>query len=115
MAAKSGKGSKGDRRSKDKQSLLHPIDTEIEILERHVLVLDTIIKEKPIGIIRISKRTGLADHLVRYSLRMLEQQNLIEPSPEGAVPTRSMEKELPKLKKALAAKAEQLKKLSKHL
>jgi len=34
-------------------------------------------------------------HLVRYSLRVLEQQGLIEPSTQGAVATRSAKEAFP--------------------
>ena len=43
----------------------------------------------PIGIMKLSIETGMPDHLVRYSLRVLEQQGLIEPSTQGAVATKS--------------------------
>jgi predicted transcriptional regulator len=43
----------------------------------------------PIGIMKLSLETGIPDHLVRYSLHVLEQQGLIEPSTQGAVATKS--------------------------
>lgn len=38
---------------------------------------------------KLSSETGIPDHLVRYSLRVLEQQGLIAPSTQGAVATKS--------------------------
>lgn len=44
------------------------------------------IEEAPIGILKLSEVTGMQNHKVRYSLRVLEQANLIKPSAQGAVP-----------------------------
>ena len=52
-------------------------------------MLKKVMESGPIGIMKLSLETGIPDHLVRYSLRVLEQQGLIEPSTQGAVATRS--------------------------
>jgi predicted transcriptional regulator len=65
------------------------VQHELELLKRHVLVLKKVMESSPIGIMKLSTETGIPDHLVRYSLRVLEQQGLIEPSTQGAVATRS--------------------------
>jgi predicted transcriptional regulator len=67
------------------------VQHELELLKRHVLVLKKVMESGPIGIMKLSTETGMPDHLVRYSLRVLEQQGLIEPSTQGAVATRSAE------------------------
>ena len=77
------------------------IQTELELLERHVMLLKIIIKEQPIGIIRLSESSGFPQHKVRYSLRILEQEGLINPSADGAVTTEKLETYLPILKKIL--------------
>ncbi|MCO5384227.1 hypothetical protein RG963_05070 [Methanosarcina sp. Z-7115] len=66
--------------------LLEPIGTELDLIERHLLVLKKVIEEAPIGILKLSEVTGMQNHKVRYSLRVLEQANLIKPSAQGAVP-----------------------------
>ncbi|MGA9189837.1 MAG: hypothetical protein WB014_15035 [Methanosarcina sp.] len=66
--------------------LLEPIGTELDLTERHLLVLKKVIEEAPIGILKLSEVTGMQNHKVRYSLRVLEQANLIKPSAQGAVP-----------------------------
>ncbi|AKB42818.1 MULTISPECIES: hypothetical protein [Methanosarcina] len=66
--------------------LLEPIGNELELTERHLLVLKKVIEEAPIGILKLSEVTGMQNHKVRYSLRVLEQANLIKPSAQGAVP-----------------------------
>ena len=39
--------------------------------------------------------------MVRYSLRILEQEGLIEPSPQGAVTTKHVTQTMPQLKTKL--------------
>jgi len=53
---------------------------------RDLQVLEMVIERGPIGIGRIAEETGIDQHKVRYSLRMLENDGLVEPTPEGAVP-----------------------------
>ena len=72
---------------KGKSALTNKIESEIHLLERHVTMLNTIVAHEPIGIIRLSELLGIPQHKVRYSLRILEQEGLILPSPEGAVTT----------------------------
>ncbi len=62
---------------------------ELELLERHIIVLKKVMDDGPIGIMKLSLETGIPDHRVRYSLRVLEQQGLITPSIQGAVATES--------------------------
>ncbi|OFV66866.1 MAG: hypothetical protein SBU_000159 [Candidatus Syntrophoarchaeum butanivorans] len=63
------------------------VRAEIEMFKRHIIVLRAVIEEGPIGILRLSEITSLPTHKVRYSLRILEREHLIVPSPQGAVPT----------------------------
>ena len=57
------------------------------MLERHLQVLRMVIENEPIGIVKMSNETGYPHHKVRYSLRVLEEENLIEPSSQGAIKT----------------------------
>ncbi|MGI5991394.1 MAG: hypothetical protein ACOX79_07505 [Methanosarcina sp.] len=66
--------------------LLENIRTELDLTERHLLVLKKVLEEAPIGILKLAEVTGMQNHKVRYSLRVLEQANLIKPSAQGAVP-----------------------------
>ncbi|WP_369907610.1 transcriptional regulator [Thermoplasma sp. Kam2015] len=59
----------------------------METLRRHISVIDVLLKEQPIGIIKLSQETGIPEHKIRYSLRILEQENIISPSREGAILT----------------------------
>lgn len=72
--------------------LLEPIGNELDLTERHLLVLKKVIEEAPIGILKLSEVTGMQNHKVRYSLRVLEQANLIKPSAQGAVPGEAVPK-----------------------
>lgn len=70
--------------------LTSKIESEIELLQRHVKMLNAIMENEPIGIIRLSELLDFPQHKVRYSLRILEQEGLIKPSPEGAVTTEKL-------------------------
>ena len=61
------------------------------MLERHLQVLRMVIDNEPIGIVKMSNETGYPHHKVRYSLRVLEEENLIEPSSQGAITTEETE------------------------
>jgi len=68
-------------------SLLERLSAEMDMLERHVLMLRTLRESQPMGIIRLSEQLGLPNHKVRYSLRLLEREGLIIPSADGAMIT----------------------------
>ena len=86
---------------RDRFVLTNVIETELDILKRHVHVLKTLQKNEPAGIIKLSELTKHPQHMVRYSLRILEQEGLIEPSPQGAVTTSAVTKSIPVLKSKL--------------
>ncbi len=61
------------------------LERELNILKRHIKVLKIVKREEPIGIHRLSEITGLPAHKVRYSLRILEDEEIIKPTMKGAV------------------------------
>ncbi len=67
--------------------LINKLELEMEMLQRHLLILKFVIAQEPIGIMKLSEETGLPKHKVRYSLRVLEHEGLIGPSMHGAVTT----------------------------
>ena len=89
-----------DARAND--GLTGTLGEEVALIERHVAVLDAVVRHQPIGVIRLAREAGLRDHEVRYSLRMLERGGLIRPTPDGAVATKSAKRILPHLRSALA-------------
>jgi predicted transcriptional regulator len=74
-----------------RSALTSKIESEVKLLQRHVAMLKAIMENQPIGIIRLSELLNFPQHKVRYSLRILEQEGLIKPSPEGAVTTDKLE------------------------
>lgn len=60
---------------------------EIELLQRHFLVLHYVREFEPIGIVKLSKKTGYSKYQVRNSLSSLEENDVIEPTQNGAVTT----------------------------
>jgi predicted transcriptional regulator len=69
--------------------MIDRLEKEVDMLERHLQVLRMVIENEPIGIVKMSNETGYPHHKVRYSLRVLEEENLIEPSSQGAITTES--------------------------
>ena len=59
---------------------------QVEKESRDLSILEAVIDAGPIGIVRLAEETGVPEHKVRYSLRMLEDDGLVEPTPQGAVP-----------------------------
>ena len=68
-------------------ALTDRIRQDLELLRRHVTLLKAVEEHQPVGIIRLGKLSGHPQHHVRYTLRILEHEGLVRPSPEGAVTT----------------------------
>jgi len=76
-----------EEKNKDRSSITDVAEKELNLLNRHIDVLKTVKDNGPIGIIRLSQITGQPQHMIRYSLRTLEKDGIIMPSPQGAVVT----------------------------
>ncbi|HEV8593969.1 MAG TPA: hypothetical protein VGR51_00355 [Thermoplasmata archaeon] len=85
----------------------------MKLLQRHVTMLRAIVENQPIGIIRLSEMLNFPQHKVRYSLRILEQEGLIKPSPDGAITTDKLEGFLEYLKSMLDEVADTVQALRK--
>ncbi len=83
----------------------------MDLMQRHVHMLKAIMENQPIGIIRLSELLKYPQHKVRYSLRILEQEGLIEPSPDGAITTADLPEFLNQLKKILDSTSKTVKEL----
>jgi len=68
--------------------LVKRLEREIDMLGRHLTVLKAVAREEPIGILKLADEVGFPKHKVRYSLRVLEHEGLIEPSSKGAITTK---------------------------
>ena len=71
--------------------MIERIDNEVEMLERHLRVLRLVIRNEPIGIVQLAEELSIPDHKVRYSLRVLEEEGLIEPTDRGATTTEDLQ------------------------
>lgn len=67
----------------NKMSMVKRIEDEIVTLNRHINILLVVSRSEPVGVGELGRETGLQNHQVRYSVRILEQEDLIKPSPEG--------------------------------
>ena len=76
-----------EEKNKSRSSITGVAEKELGLLGRHLDVLQTVKEHGPIGIIRLSQMTGQPQHMIRYSLRTLEKDGIITPSPHGAVVT----------------------------
>ena len=88
-------------KNKDRSSITSVAEKEIGLLTRHIDVLKKIKEHGPIGIIRLSQMTGQPQHMIRYSLRTLEKDGIITPSPNGAVVTDRIHETLGTLEETL--------------
>jgi predicted transcriptional regulator len=70
------------------------LESQVDKERRDVEVLREILESGPIGIVRLADETDLPQHKVRYSLRMLEDDGFVEPTPEGAVPADDIDSRL---------------------
>jgi predicted transcriptional regulator len=92
--------------------MIDRLEKEVDMLERHLQVLKMVLESEPIGIVKMSNETGYPHHKVRYSLRVLEEENLIEPSSQGAITTERTEEfvaELDDKIDEISAKLEEMK------
>ena len=74
-------------KSENRSKITSVAEKELDLLGRHLEVLRTVKEHGPIGIIKLSQMTGQPQHMIRYSLRTLEKDGIITPSPHGAVVT----------------------------
>jgi len=73
-------------------SLTDELRSELKMIERTIKILDMVKKEQPIGISKLSEKMNIEEHKIRYSLRLLQKDNIIEPTRYGASLTKRHEK-----------------------
>src|SRR5512137_1325671 len=94
--------------------LTEKVSRELEMLQRHLLILKQVVENEPIGILKLAEETEIPSHKVRYSLRVLEQEGLIKASAPGAVTTdqtRLFLEKLDSMIEDLSRRSEDLKKI----
>jgi predicted transcriptional regulator len=89
------------------------VEDEVELLSRHIEILKLVIEHQPIGIIKLSELSQTPQHKIRYSLRVLEQDEMIKPSQRGAVTTKNAGLFLNELSEKLEKLIYQIKELKK--
>ena len=67
--------------------LLGRLDREVELLDRHVAILQTIARRQPIDIGTLASETPHSRHEVLQSIRALSATSLVAPSRQGAITT----------------------------
>ena len=67
--------------------MMDNLRAELDLLGRHVTILKLVIENEPIGIVALADETGHEHYEVRYSLRVLEEGGLVEPTKRGATST----------------------------
>ncbi len=81
--------------------VLRKLKQEAEVALRHLEVLELVEKNQPIGIFKLADMIKLPKHKVRYSLRVLEQSGIIEPTQHGAMVRDDADEVFKKLKEEI--------------
>ncbi len=81
--------------------MIERLENQLEKEARDLRVLTAVIEHQPVGIVRLSSITELEEHKVRYSLRMLENDGLIDPTPNGAVVADDVEERIETLNEGI--------------
>ncbi|GAA5473641.1 MULTISPECIES: winged helix-turn-helix transcriptional regulator [Haloarcula] len=84
------------------------LEDQVEKEGRDLSILEAVIENGPIGIVRLAEETGVPKHKVRYSLRMLEDDELIEPTPQGAIPVDNIDERVATINGGIDRLVEQL-------
>lgn len=69
---------------------LDRLSKQVDKEGRDLRILLAVVERAPIGIERLAEATDVPEHKVRYSLRMLEDDGLVEPTPNGARPAEDL-------------------------
>lgn len=81
--------------------MIQRLEKQVDKEARDLRVLASVIEHQPIGIVRLSRETAIDEHKVRYSLRMLENDGLVDPTPDGAVPADDLEERVAEINEGL--------------
>lgn len=91
--------------------MIERFERQLEKERRDLQILEAVIRDGPIGIVKLSQETGVPQHKVRYSLRMLENDALVEPTPQGAVPAEDVAERVERINDGLDDLADRLRSL----
>lgn len=91
------------------------LTTDIDLLQRHLAMLKVVAENEPVGIIKLAEMLKLPQHKVRYSLRLLEQDGLIEATTTGAKTTKKLKPFIKELKGQLGTMSLSIKSVERAL
>lgn len=91
--------------------MIERLERQLGKERRDLRILDAVIRDGPIGIVKLSQETGVPQHKVRYSLRMLENDGLVEPTQQGAVPAEDIAVEVDEINEGVDRLVERLRAL----
>lgn len=64
---------------------------QVEKERRDVAIFRAVVEHGPIDIVSLAEETDIPEHKVRQSVRMLENDGVVEPSEQGTVPPDDVE------------------------
>lgn len=76
-------------------------NNNLELLNKHITVLKTLKNLQPMDISKISEITGYPQQNIWYTLQILEQEGLIEPSVRGTITTENINNIIVRLKDSI--------------
>jgi predicted transcriptional regulator len=100
---------------KQMSTLAGKLVNDLDLLQRHIVMLQLVTENEPIGIIKLAEMLKLPQHKVRYSLRLLESDGLIEATTAGARVTKKVKPFLNELKDQLGSMNVSIKNIQKSL
>ena len=89
---------KKNKNKQEKCVLTIMVKNNLDLVNRHITVLKALQRKQPMGITELSEIAGYPKYKIRYSLQVLEQEGLIEPSIQGAVTTENVDEIIKRLK-----------------
>jgi predicted transcriptional regulator len=92
--------------------VLKKLNQESEIALRHLQVMETVWENQPIGIFKLAEIMKLPRHKIRYSLRVLEQSGIIQPTQYGAIIKEGSDETIKKMKNDLKEAIERIERMS---
>jgi len=88
-------------KNKERCVLTAIVKNNLDLVNRHITVLKALQIKQPMGITELSEIAGYPKHKIRYSLQVLEQEGLIEPSIQGAITTENVDDIIKRLKNSI--------------
>jgi len=99
----------------DFDMVLKKLNQESEIALRHLQVMKVVWENQPIGIFKLAEIMKVPRHKIRYSLRVLEQSGIIQPTQYGAIIREESLKLVENMKKDLKSALKRIEEMSEIL